>query len=64
VYLMYADESGDTGLPADNSPTRYFFLSGLVVHELDWQETLSGLLDFRRWLMNRYGVFTDAELRL
>jgi len=34
---MYVDESGDSGLPSDGSPTRYFCLSGLVVHELRWQ---------------------------
>ncbi|MGH2600854.1 MAG: DUF3800 domain-containing protein, partial [Dehalococcoidia bacterium] len=32
---MYVDESGDSGLT--NSPTRYFVLTGLVVHELRWQ---------------------------
>ena len=29
---MYVDESGDVGLVG--SPTRYFVLVGLVVHEL------------------------------
>ena len=32
MYLMYVDESGDSGLV--NSPTRYFVLTGMVVHEL------------------------------
>jgi len=34
VYLMYVDESGDTGL--DGSPTDHFVLTGFVVHEADW----------------------------
>ena len=32
MFLMYVDESGDAGLVG--SPTRYFVLTGLVVHEL------------------------------
>ena len=48
MYLMYADESGDTGLIA--SPTRYFILCGLVIHELRWRHVMDELLDFRmRW---------------
>jgi hypothetical protein len=30
MYFMYVDESGDPGLVG--SPTRYFTLSGLVIH--------------------------------
>jgi len=32
LYLLYVDESGDTGLTGSQS--RYFILSGFVVHEL------------------------------
>jgi hypothetical protein len=59
---MYVDESGDSGLPADGSPTRYFCLSGVVVHELDWRDVLSELTNFRRWIKRRYGVYLDDEL--
>lgn len=59
---MYVDESGDSGLPTDNSPTRYFCLSGLVVHELRWQETVGDLLDFRRHIKRQYKVYLDDEL--
>ena len=31
MYLMYIDESGDTG--TNNSPTQYFVLSAIVIHE-------------------------------
>lgn len=44
MYLMYVDESGDYGMPADGSPSNLFCLSGLVVHELRWRETMSDLL--------------------
>jgi hypothetical protein len=62
VFLMYVDESGDSGLPVDNSPTKYFCLSGLVVHELLWQDIFDQLTDFRRWVRRRYGVQMEDEL--
>ena len=62
MYLMYVDESGDCGMPAENSPTRYFCLSGLVVHELRWRDTVNQLLQFRHWLRGRYKVHHDDEL--
>jgi len=62
--LMYVDESGDTGLipPAGQSPTRYFCLTGLVVHELRWAETHAALLDFRRRIKRKYKVYLDDEI--
>lgn len=42
---MYVDESGDVGLR--NSPTNYFVLSALVVHEKNWLELLDSLKTFR-----------------
>ncbi|MBY0514556.1 MAG: DUF3800 domain-containing protein [Gemmataceae bacterium] len=62
MYLMYADESGDCGLPTDKSPTRYFCLSGVVVHELRWRDTLTELLAFRRWIKHHYSVYLEDEL--
>jgi len=59
---MYADESGDCGMPADGSPSRYFCLSGVVIHELRWLDAINELLTFRRWLRQRYGVFLEAEI--
>ena len=62
MHLMYVDESGDSGLPQNSSPTRYFCLSGLVVHELRWRDVLSELTSFRRWVKRRYGVYLEDEL--
>jgi len=59
MYLMYADESGDCGL--HNSPTRYFVLSGLVVHELRWQVYLEELISFRRRLRKQHGLRLREE---
>ncbi len=62
MYLMYVDESGDCGMPADGSPTRYFCLTGLVVHELRWRDTLADLRQFRHWLKRQYHVYLEDEL--
>jgi len=59
MYLMYVDESGDCGLV--NSPTRYFVLSGLVVHELRWQACLDELISFRQFLRDRFGLKLREE---
>jgi hypothetical protein len=46
MYLMYVDESGDCGMT--KSPSRYFVLTGLVVHEVRWTDCLEKLIEFRR----------------
>jgi len=60
MYLFYVDESGDIGL--SGSPSRYFVLSGLVLHELVWHRTLDAILDFRRDLRVRYGLKLREEI--
>lgn len=60
MYLLYADESGDIG--RNNSPTRFFCLSGLVVHELCWNDTLEAIINFRRRLRQVYGLKLREEI--
>jgi hypothetical protein len=60
MYLMYVDESGDTGL--SGSPTRYFALSGIVVHESSWRDFINTLIAFRRALKTVYGLPVRAEM--
>jgi hypothetical protein len=61
MYLMYVDESGDTGLgPA--APTRFFVLSGVVVHELRWKPFVDELVAFRRDLKTRFGLKLREEI--
>jgi hypothetical protein len=60
MYLMYVDESGDTGLAG--SPTRFFVLSGLVVHESRWRDFLQMLIAFRKTLRTVYGLPVRAEI--
>lgn len=60
MFLMYVDESGDPGLV--NSPTRYYVLSGLVLHELRWRPVLERLLAFRCGLRAQHGLKLREEL--
>ena len=60
MYFMYVDESGDSGLIG--SPTRYFTLSGLVIHELRWNEYLEKLIDFRKRMRNSFGLLMREEI--
>ncbi len=60
MYLVYVDESGDVGQQPGS--TRYFALSGLVVHELEWHSSLELVLDFRRDLRVRYGLKLREEI--
>jgi len=62
MYLMYVDESGDCGALKDGSPTRHFILSGLVVHELRWKDTLQRLIDFRIRMKNTFQIRLRDEI--
>lgn len=57
---MYIDESGDVG--TNNSPTRYFVLSAIILHESAWQNVLDDLITFRRSLKSRYGLLMKEEI--
>jgi hypothetical protein len=48
MFLMYVDESGDTGIA--NSSTKYYILSGLIVHEQKWNDFLEAVVLFRKHL--------------
>lgn len=60
MYLMYVDESGDSGL--NQSPVNYFVLSGLIIHELRWKILLDELIDFRRYLKTSKGLKLRDEI--
>lgn len=60
MYLMYVDESGDCGLTG--SPTRYFTLTGLVVHELRWNEYLDRIIVYRKRMRNKFGLLLRDEI--
>lgn len=54
MYLIYADESGDDGLAPGGTP--FFIITGLIVHESNWNEVFQRFLDLRRNLSVRYRV--------
>jgi len=57
---MYVDESGDVGLVG--SPTQYFVLVGLVVHELYWHEAMAKLVELRHLLKARWSIRLRDEI--
>jgi hypothetical protein len=60
MYIMYVDESGDTGL--QGSPTQYFVLSGIVVHESRWRDFINALIAFRKTMRAVYGLPIRGEI--
>ena len=59
---MYVDESGDCGLT--KSPSRYFALSGLVLHELRWRDYLAQLVEFRRRMRTQHTLKLREEIHV
>ncbi len=57
---MYVDESGDSG--KINSPTKFYILSAIVVHEKDWITFLNDLVSFRRNLKKTKGLLMKEEI--
>jgi len=60
MYLMYVDESGDIGI--SNSPTNYFILSGLIIHELKWRQFIDDITLFRRNLKTNKNLKLREEI--
>ncbi|MCH8241888.1 MAG: DUF3800 domain-containing protein, partial [Planctomycetes bacterium] len=54
MHLMYVDESGDPGLPADGKfaenggPTRYFVRAGVIVHAWKWWGVNDSIASFKK----------------
>lgn len=60
MFLMYVDESGDSGI--FNSPTRYFILSAIIIHESVWRVFLENLITFRRALKTAKDLKMNDEI--
>ncbi len=60
MYLMYVDECGDSGLQSTSS--RYFILSGMVLHEAYWTDTMERIAAMRKRLEESYGFNAMREL--
>jgi hypothetical protein len=61
LYLCYFDESGDAG--TINSPTDWFVLNCIAVHENEWLNTLDSLVQLRRNLRDNYDLPPRQELK-
>ncbi|NOT00610.1 MAG: DUF3800 domain-containing protein [Phycisphaerales bacterium] len=64
MHLMYVDESGDPGYPADgvfvpSGPSDRYVLVGLIVHAWHWPAVDRRMVQFKR----DHGLPWDAELR-
>lgn len=57
---MYVDESGDPGHSTYGS--EHFILSGLIVHQTDWEISLNNLKKFRKTMSERYGFNQRLEI--
>jgi hypothetical protein len=60
MYLMYVDESGDTGFA--RGATSYFALSGIVIHESRWRDFVTVMKAFRQTLRASYGLPVRLEI--
>lgn len=60
MYVMYVDESGDPGV--GKSPTRFFVLSAIVVHEDQWRTFVESLVQFKKIARVVHGLPMRAEI--
>lgn len=60
MYFLYVDESGDSGMV--NTPSPYIVLTGIVVHELRWNEYLDRLVDFRKRMRDSFVLLLREEI--
>lgn len=61
MYLMYVDESGDTGREPGSSPV--FVLAGLIAPSGKWADIEAAMTDLRKDLGAQYGLKAADELR-
>lgn len=60
MYLMYVDESGDPGRSSFSS--QHYILTGLVISQADWLESLSRLKTFRKSVKEKYNLNQRTEI--
>jgi hypothetical protein len=64
MYLAYFDESGDSGHPAlVATPTRFFILSAVILHQDAWLPVLDRLIALRRDLRDRFRIPPRPEIK-
>jgi hypothetical protein len=63
AYLFYMDESGDPGLVSSGSVVPTYTVAAVIIHDSQWVNLFSHLLDFRRLLRKRFGLYMRAEIK-
>ena len=64
MFLFYFDESGDSGHPRlVNTPTKFFVLSCVIVHQDKWRETLDLMVRMRSAMRNEYRIRVRGEVK-
>lgn|GEM_PF-1006338 len=64
MHILYVDESGDDGFPADNifspdrTPSNKFIRTGLIIHDRKWKRINDAIADFKF----RQQIPRDVEL--
>jgi hypothetical protein len=62
MFIMYVDETRDPGLVL-TSPTDYYILSGLIVNEREWNDTIQNVIDLRRFIKDHWAIKQRAEYK-
>ena len=60
MYLIYSDESGDSGRSSGGTP--FFVISGVIIHERLWNDLFDQILSLRRSLKTQYRIPQRVEL--
>lgn len=64
MILAYFDESGDSGVPGVvNTPTRFFVLTCVLIHQDEWLSSLDHLVRLRGRLRATYGMHARPEIK-
>ncbi|MFZ5980633.1 MAG: DUF3800 domain-containing protein [Candidatus Zixiibacteriota bacterium] len=61
MYFAYIDESGDDGI--HNSPTSWFVINCVLIHDSNWLDTLNQLVSLRRDLKTRFDIKARDEIK-
>jgi hypothetical protein len=62
VYLFYMDESGDPGV-GGGSPMSTYTVGVVVIHDSQWVDLFEQLLELRRLIRKRFGLYMRAEIK-
>lgn len=60
--MAYLDESGDPG-PIATSPTKFYVVGCVIIHDRAWHENLEKLVKLRRWLRTKFGIRARDEIK-